>query len=190
MLSPRFAATSRLLLMSFGLSLLLCGCDEKLPEPTTKGANTFACKVNGKSWIPDVGGSFSGKKLVLTYTYLFKPNRMFVLYASRRTEKENTSMWLALEDVKTTGIQYFAFDTNAYPAELHYKNHAAYSQFKPGQKDYVTNSRYTGSITFTRVDTVNHIIAGTFGFTAGNTDGSGETVSVTDGRFDIDWDTL
>jgi len=45
-LSPRFAGTSRLLLMGLGLSLLLCGCDEKLPEPTTKGANTFACKLN------------------------------------------------------------------------------------------------------------------------------------------------
>lgn len=65
-----------------------------------------------------------------------------------------------------------------------------YVEYEPNQKDYITNTHYVGSITFTRVDTVNHIIAGTFAFTAENTDGSGETVRVTDGRFDINWVTL
>lgn len=177
-------------LMGICLTLLLAACDEKLPEPTTKGANTFACKVNGESWIPDAGGSFMGKKLVLTHTYLFKPKRMFVLYATRRTKKENTTISLALKDVRSAGTQYFAFDTNPYPGELHYKNHAVYIEYEPGTADYVTNSRYTGSINFTRVDTINHIISGTFEFTAENTDGSGETIKVTDGRFDINSATI
>ena len=65
--------------MGICLLFLLSACDEKLPKPSTKGANTFACKVNGESWIPDASRSFNGKKITLSHTYLFKPKRMFVL---------------------------------------------------------------------------------------------------------------
>lgn len=177
-------------LLGICLTLILSACDERLPEPTTKGANIFACKVNGKSWIPDASRSFNGKRLSLLYSNLFKPKMNFVLYATRITNKESTRIQLALEDVRTTGTQYFAYDTNPYPAELHYKNHAVYTEYKPGTADYMTNTRYTGSINFTRVDTINHIISGTFEFTAENTDGSGETIRVTDGRFDINSATI
>lgn len=172
----------------FVLIFLFTACDEKLPEPTSQGANTFACKVNGKPWIPDASRSFNGKKLTLSHTYLFKPKRMFVLHASRITKKDNVSISLGLEDVRSTGTQYFAFDTN--PMDVRFSNYVLYHESKPNRIDYLTNTRYTGSITFTRVDTTNHIIAGTFEFTAENTDGSGETIKVTDGRFDINSATL
>jgi len=87
--------------------------------------------------------------------------------------------------VKTNGIQYFASETNAYPSDLQFKNHAVYIKYKPVAADYMTNSQNTGSITITHIDTVRHIIAGTFGFRAEKTDGSGETVEVTNGRFDV-----
>ncbi|WP_347156396.1 hypothetical protein [Pontibacter chitinilyticus] len=185
----RFACVRWLLPVGLSL-LLLSSCEEKLPEPTTKGANTFACKVNGKAWIPDAGGSFSGKKLSVLYSDLFKPQVNFVLFATRINKEDNTSIQLALEDVRTTGTQYFDFDTNPYPNELHYKNHAMYVEYKPGKASYITNTHYTGIVNFTRVDTVNHIIAGTFAFTAENTDGSGQVIKVTEGRFDINWLTL
>lgn len=172
-------------LVGFCLLILLSACDEKLPEPTTKGANTFACKVNGEFWIADASRSFSGKKLSLLYQF-DRSKKNFVLYATRITKKSNTHIQLTLEDVRSTGTQYFAFDTNPYPGELHYRNHAVYDEYKPNQKDYMTNTHYTDSITFTRVDTINHIIARTFEFTAENFDGLGEIVEVTDGRFDID----
>jgi hypothetical protein len=181
-------STYHIRLIGLSLLLMLSACDEKLPEPSTKSANILACKVNGKSWITDVSRSFSGKKVTLTHTYLFKPKRMFVLYATRITKKENTSIQIGLEDVRSTGKQYFAFDTN--PLDVHFSNYASYSKYKPSQSDYVTNTHYTGSITFTRVNTINHIISGTFEFTAENTDGSGETVKVTDGRFDINSATI
>ena len=174
-----------------GLSLLflLSACDEKLPKPSTKGANIFACKVNGKSWIADAGGSFSGKKISIVYQ-ADRPQKRFVVYATQNTKKSNTVIQLALEDVSSTGTQYFAFDTNPYPGDLQFKNHALYSKYKPGSADYITNSKFTGSINVTRLDTANNIVAGTFEFTAENMDGSGETIKVTAGRFDIDWSTL
>ncbi len=176
-------------LIGLSLLFLLSACDEKLPKPSTKGANIFACKVNGKSWIADAGGSFSGKKISIVYQS-DRSRKSFVLYATRIAKKSNTAIQLALEDLTTTGTQYFAFDTNAYPGDLQFKNHALYSKYEPGTADYITNSKFNGSINITRLDTANHIIAGTFEFTAENTNGSGETVKVTDGRFDINWSTL
>ena len=92
---------------------------------------------------------------------------------------------LALSDVRTTGTQDFAFDTTTYPGNIYYENHASYIQYEPNELECVTNSRYTGSITFTRVDTLNRVFAGTFEFTAENTNGLGQTVKVTDGRFNV-----
>lgn len=166
--------------------LLLLSCKkEKLPEPSQTGAGIVACKINGKVWLADPGSSFNGKKFSLLYDNLYKPKRRFVLYANRIADNDNSNLMLAVSDVKTTGTQNFAFDTSPYPDNPHYMNHGAYYQNKPNQENYITNSRYTGSITFTRVDTVSRILAGTFEFTAENKYGSGETVKVTDGRFDI-----
>ncbi len=54
------------LLSAFVLLIVLFSCkkDDLLPAATQNGANTFGCKVNGKTWIPDGGGGFSGIKPV------------------------------------------------------------------------------------------------------------------------------
>lgn len=46
----------------FTVELLFIGCQkgDKLPEPTTEGLNTFACKINGKVWIAN--GISTGNK--------------------------------------------------------------------------------------------------------------------------------
>jgi hypothetical protein len=172
--------------------LFLPGCKkDNLPEPSQTGANVIACKVNGKAWIADAGQSFNQKKFSLLYNSRFKPKRQFVLSGYRITKDGNSHIMLAVEDVRTTGTHSFAFDTQPYPGNMVSQNHASYIQYKPSQAEYLTNSRYTGSITFTRVDTINHILAGTFEFTAehtgspGSSDSPGQTVKVTDGRFDI-----
>lgn len=164
---------------------LLFSCDKRLPEPSQEGANSFACKVNGKSWITDAGDGFKGEKYSLLFSSLFKPAKNFVLIGYRSNEKGSSSIMLALWDVRTACTQYFSYETMPYPSAMRYQNHAGYIQNKPSEADYYTNSRITGSITFTRVDTLARVLAGNFEFTAENTDGSGKKVKVTDGRFDV-----
>ena len=46
------------LICSLIISVTMGSClkglfDEKLPKATQTGANTFGCKIDGKSWIPD-----------------------------------------------------------------------------------------------------------------------------------------
>jgi hypothetical protein len=50
---------------------------------------------------------------------------------------------------------------------------------------WITNSTHTGSVTITKLDTVNNIVSGTFEFDAASTDDSAEPINVTDGRFDL-----
>jgi hypothetical protein len=169
------------------LTLFQWGCKDKLPEPSQSGANVVACKVNGKVWIADEGDSFRGKKFTVYYYNDLYNKRRFVLYANRIAKDNNSNIVLAVTDVRTTGTHYFSFDTNPYPDNRLFLNHGSYFLNKPDQARYTTSSRYTGSITFTRVDTVRHIFAGTFEFTAANIDGSGQTVKVTDGRFDVNY---
>ncbi len=49
--------------------------------------------------------------------------------------------------------------------------------------DYFTYARSSGELTITRFDEVNQIVSGTFSFNAVNE--IGDTVKVTDGRFDM-----
>ncbi|WP_187263414.1 DUF6252 family protein [Pontibacter beigongshangensis] len=166
---------------------LLAACEEKLPKPTQNGSNTIACKVNGKSWVADRGAGFNTKKFSLNWSYYYPPHKRFFLSANSYTDGENSTIGLALEDVRERGTQHFSFDTGPAPDQRRYQNHAMYRESKPGSSRYITTSRHTGSVTFTKVDTVNRIIAGVFEFTAENLDGSGQTVRVTDGRFDINY---
>ncbi len=47
-----------------------------------------------------------------------------------------------------------------------------------------------GTITITRYDYDNKIVSGTFSCTVQNKDNPNETIEITEGRFDIKWDTL
>ncbi|TXK33814.1 hypothetical protein FVR03_18605, partial [Pontibacter qinzhouensis] len=156
------------------LLFLLAACEEKLPKPTQNGSNTIACKVNGKAWIADAGTGFGTKKFSVWYGYVNPPNKQLFISANRIAEGDNSTIDLALEDVKVRGTHYFSFDTGPAPEQMRYQNHAMYTEYKPNKGRYITTSRNTGFVTFTKVDTVNRILAGVFEFTAESLDGSGQ----------------
>ena len=51
----------------------------------------------------------------------------------------------------------------------------------------MTNAQYPGTVTITRLDAANKIVAGTFEFKAINKENAPEPLTVTEGRFDISW---
>ncbi|WP_153042604.1 hypothetical protein [Rufibacter ruber] len=170
------------------LTWLLTGCEkEELPKPTQNGSGIIACKVNGKPWIAEIKSLFAnGEKFYVNYGANKSPKR-FVLGARRTTDDHNSRIEIALEDLRTTGIQQLNFDTYSYPGNLSFKNyggHNDYNDFR-AEKDFLTNTRHTRAVNITRLDTVQRIVSGTIYFTAENLSGTGETVNVTDGRFDV-----
>ncbi len=67
------------------------------------------------------------------------------------------------------------------PASLNPSDYGFYES--SSGEAYVTSSRYTGQVTLVKADTTTGIVAGTFEFMAATP--SGKTVTVTNGRFDV-----
>ena len=186
-----------------GAALLLtiaggCKKDEpKLPDATQHGANTFGCKIDGKVWTPGGATTPSGKPQKFTVYYstartAWSPATIgrFALNAYRENDDHDDVVLLAIDSLTGPGTYPLHERTPPYPSQTPYPNHGAFLVSRPGTASYITSPTHTGSITITRLDTAARIVAGTFSFTAGPYSGTTSTISVTDGRFDINYGSL
>lgn len=169
----RFAL--RMMAVLTGLFFAACN---KLPKETSSGKNTFGCRVDGKVWN--------------TYTETSLDNAIepdydagyFTVTAERDTRKNGGRIYLQLAD--STGLRTRTYNG---AAEGFY---ATYFRDEDGTTQIFQTAASGGgaSIALTRVTppataSGKAIVSGTFSFTA--TDAStGETVKVTDGRFDVE----
>ncbi len=171
------------------LLLTTCKKDDGLPPETQEGANTFGCKVNGKAWIPNGGPGFMGDKPIEGGFYdVYNKNsygkRLGVLILAHMKNGEYINLYLKYSKV---GKYTLDKQTQILPFTFYPENYGTF------QSDgyFVTNPQATGEIIITKSDTVNFLVAGTFHFKATKGSGSSlQTVEVTDGRFDINMNTL
>ena len=158
---------------------LAVGCKKNeidaLPPATQTGANTFGCLVNGKAWVPSGKGLFSDKPLEGGYF-----GKEFNLWI-QATGKDGSGLDLWVRNAVRVDEYDLKYTTGIQPNVIFPKNYAYYYQSGTG---YVTTPQYVGKITITRTDTVQGVLSGTFEFTCHNPK-TGQTVSVTDGRFDL-----
>lgn len=173
----------KILLATF-LILLITGCKkDNLPTETATGANTFGCKVNGVVYTPSGGDASIGWYPVQGGWFLDVDNNRG-LYIS--TVSGNTKFIdLYIKILSTPGIYNLNYNTTPRPIAYRCENYGYYST-KDSNGNYsrfVTNVTYTGWINVKQI-LAGGIIAGTFEFTAYNQQ-TGETVTVTDGRFDV-----
>jgi len=166
--------------------LFLISC-EKGPEPTPltqEGRNTFSCRVNGKVWIPNGGGSIFVNIPAISggYAYDYTNNKNFgQIRVVAHNDGEDVEIFI---NTVKTGVHRL-HDNTSYTAYAP----ANYGFFYSSQKNtYLTSVKNTGTVTITKSDTVTGIISGTFEFDAGNANGG--IVKITDGRFDINSKTL
>lgn len=158
---------SFLLLLSI-LAFSTCRDEDELPAITMEGKNTFGCLVNGKLWLREGRFGQSGTHADLQ---LASDTIGINLYASNA----NSSFIISIYDVPS-------LQTNK-PYDLATgKYYTSYVSWLSGTCDY--DSIKSGSVTLSKFDRTNNIISGIFEFTAYSPDCK-ETISVTDGRFDI-----
>jgi len=164
---------------------------KKLPKATTTGANIFGCKVNGKSWIPDGSHDlFVSIPALSAHIYQSQGRKFFYISA-----RKDPSILNKEED----SYDDMDFDVilPANPGEVIINETCSncglacpYSSLRFFVKGltsgacYMTNSIHTGKIQFSRIDTLNRIVSGTFEFSAIDNN-TGKTMNVTDGRFDV-----
>ncbi len=174
-------------LLPLCLALLFWTCQPKdpLPRATQFGANTFGCKINGKTYIPDGGGGFSGLKPVEGGLFVIRQSPLVrgIFIRTYKSNKESLSLFLA---GYKPGV--YALDLDTSPSALNLRSFGCY-QIESGQV-YMTSSINTGRVTITKADTITGIVSGSFSFKAGAVNLNGQpngtgTVEVTEGRFDV-----
>ena len=165
---------------------------EKLPSVTQVGANTFGCKINGKTWIPNGTHDLFVSAPALTVSLYQSSQGVKWLDISAR---KDPSLFNTEEDAYDDMYLSIALPVSAINLTI-IKNCGAcdlycpYSSMRFKIKGlysggcYATDSLHIGVIHFSRIDTINRIISGSFEF-IGIDRNSGKTISVTDGRFDI-----
>lgn len=150
--------------------------DNGLPPATQTGQGIFSCKVNGKPWI-------SRKGLGNIGTTVLKDT--LGIHGSLRNNDNS------IEDIWINLLSIFKFDKNVYQLNDTLKAYAVYQVIgnnrcinnNPGYGRGGRKKGTDGLMTFTKIDTINKIISGTFSFIV-LTDYC-DTLNVTDGRFDL-----
>lgn len=155
------------------LALLICSLSlackkDSMPKPTQTGANTMYAKVNGQSWQPK--GCISCSE---AFQIGYDDRINFGL--TGQNNDQGISITIVLRNLKTVGTyELSSTDMNFGNLNNTTSNHGV----------FVTTKLRKGSVTITKLDLANKIIAGTFSFTGEDENNPAKTISVTDGWFD------
>jgi hypothetical protein len=150
----------------------------QLPPATQTGANTSGCLVNGQAYLTS-GSTFGGPIKQCNYIYLNGGYNFFVEGYAKESSK-STGLYIRTDSLAISEGQTFVFKTWTHGyASAGYD--VAYSP--SGYDSYTTNNSVSGQLHITKFDQTKQIISGTFFFNAVNS--KGDTVHVTDGRFDM-----
>ncbi len=146
---------------------------KNLPPATQTGAGTFACKVNGKNFIDTSGGYFNCYYQYIDGEYYFG-------IGGDNSDLNPQNIYIQTQKIQITQGDTYAFsviqDGNAYAG-------CGFS-FSPTESyQSYTNFQYSGELTITKLDFINHIVSGTFWFDIKHPI-TGETVQMREGRFD------
>lgn len=179
-LNPLFMKKAYIVSLLF-LAFLSCRKEvTELPPPTQTGANTFGLKLNGEMWVPrGFAGLPDNDKLVARLL----GNVLVVTAQDLSLSPTETEFELRIFGVTGTGT-YFMNSNTTYPGGPGNYGYHVKRRLNPID-EWITSAAQTGSVTITKLDTTAHIVSGTFQFNAQNLVNAAQTISVTEGRFDI-----
>jgi len=146
---------------------------------TQEGKNTFGCRVNGVNWTPyfQCGFMTGGCRELGFYVNSTDSVHRLPLRFSLITERRNADNTFSDFSFDTYWLSPINQVENIFDSlSIGYdKNEEHYSQ--------AYQSYTSGAVNITKLDTINHIMSGTFSFTLYNS--NGDSVVITDGRFDL-----
>lgn len=152
---------------------------DQLPPATQNGEQTIGCLVNGQAFVDNA--SFNN-------FYQFVDGEYYlVINWDMDTSEGYKDGQLAISKIEIQEGQTYILDKSSNIDGDYTGAGATFvSTLLEIYGQYETNANYTGQIHFTRFDTQNFIISGTFNFEAQEIQ-NGETISITDGRFDLNF---
>ena len=134
--------------------------EEPLPPYTEIGANTFSFRVQGKEY--DVHVSWSFPRISVFYNYIdtvFHKNYLFEIEGNRVFSDDNKHIIINVQSLTQIGDYKLSIYNGGGNGDF-----ATYADDGPAQSIFGTDSIHTGNLTITKLDTINHIIAGKFEF--------------------------
>jgi len=167
-----------LVLITLLFNAASCNSDDDkdtLPPQTQEGRNTFGCLVNGKIWFPKGVGS---------RTIAFA-NKDYLLIGANIGQTESIGLLLKNEEL-IPNTEYILNSDNSMGTFDIKCSTGAYCY-------YQTNLKYIGKINIIRLDTINKIISGVFSLNVQtkdlptNCDCDSNIITITDGRFDLQY---
>lgn len=175
------------LTLSLLCSLLLTQCSwpfgkkdadpiSQLPPATQEGKNTFGCVVNGQAWVPKTSLLTSPGPLTWEYLDSFGRNGYFNVSARRKVDGVDQGMTIAIGDGLSSQGVYSLMIQRQIPYFFDVVTLCEYGLDS-------TDVPLSGTLTITKLDKTNRIIAGSFEFTFAKSDC--DTIRVTEGRFDL-----
>ncbi|QTE24296.1 hypothetical protein [Polaribacter cellanae] len=176
----------------FLFALTLSNCEkndpqDQLPPITQTGENTFGCIINGEVLIPQNGkGSLSvTPKRGITAKYL--SNNNFIIDAGNFKDSNGNRIYIYIYNLTSTGVYNFELSNGESTSTFEPLYPHCWSIISQNSK-YISDIN-TGTITITRFD--NNIISGVFSkLTLVNIDSPNDIIEITNGRFDINLNTV
>jgi hypothetical protein len=166
--------------------LILTGCKKSvdaLPDATQTGANTFGLKLNGQYWVPQSFASINAPILNAQLSGS-KLNEIMITAQNFASEPTETQFNLYVNNITGPGTYQLNEATGIYPSAS--ASYAYYVKRKINPlNEWMTSAQYKGTVTITKWDMSNMVVSGMFEFNAGAIGGSGDAISVTEGRFDL-----
>ena len=174
----------RLIAIALIAVLSACKKDElsQLPLITQTGEDTFGCLVNGKAVTLKNGGFLNGS----TFDGAHIGNNIFLIsFTTNNSIIQNPPGFaFYIDSLKISeGTTYIlSRDKVEGFSSAHYTANANSNSTTP---DFSTNEKVTGSLTITKYSLYNGatVLAGIFNYNA--VDAKGDTVKITNGRFDF-----
>jgi len=196
---------NRLTLLLLGLLFTLISCSKNddngfkptLPEVTQTGVNTFGCYIDGKLLTPRDGkGTIGGPGGIPKGMRYFgiSNNSYNEIYIDDWKSEKGGLLRIHITDLHQNGEGTFTINSsncqNGLDATPNINIHCRVYDDSEQIFKWYCSIENAGTLTISRYDYNNRILSGTFSCTMQNKDNSNEQVEITQGRFDIKWDTL
>jgi hypothetical protein len=165
------------------IAIILTACKksiDELPEATQTGANAFGLRLDGAFWVPQ---KFAGINTPILKVQLLG-NDIRINAMNFASEPLETEFEIYLKNATATGVYQLNQNTDIYPSTAGSYAYYVKRRLNP-LNEWITSSKYPGTVTLTKLDLANRIVSGTFEFTAGSIDSSASPITVTEGRFDL-----
>ncbi len=146
---------------------------EKLPPPTQTGANRIGCLLDGKAFLP----GYYNNSTICFYQFV-DGNYYFAVSLNNRDHDNNIiGIDLGINGKKLTEGETYQL--------LEFLPNNASASYIYGLFESTTDNVYTGELTITKLDEINHTVSGTFWFDVKDT--YGVVHQIREGRFDFQY---